>query len=50
MFFFVSLLQRVMTLAALPVVQSVQDGVRTTKDENVSSLDGLDGATVVDYN
>jgi len=26
----------------IPVVQSVQDGVRTTKDETVSSLDGTD--------
>ena len=25
-----------------PVVPSVQDGVRTTKDETVSSLDGTD--------
>jgi len=26
----------------IPVVPSVQDGVRTTKDETVSSLDGTD--------
>ena len=28
--------------AANPVVPSIQDGVRTTKDEIVSSLDGTD--------
>ena len=31
------------TQAELSVVQSVQDGVRTTMDETVSSLDGVDG-------
>ena len=29
-------------LTLIPVVPSVQDGVRTTKDETVSSLDGTD--------
>ncbi|KAG0128490.1 hypothetical protein HOY82DRAFT_671478 [Tuber indicum] len=33
----------------LPVVQSVLDGVRTTEDDNVSSLDRLDGATAVGW-
>lgn len=33
---------RVHGTAALPAVPSVQDGMRTTKDETVSSLDGTE--------